>query len=67
MIINNISTFQEKHTMQIYINYTTVNTTDRTIVQDSVLYNIRRKGQEKKRPRLNLAHRNLDIYTLLFK
>ena len=37
--------------MKIYVNYTTVNTTDRTVVQVSVLYDIRRKVQEPKRPR----------------
>ena len=60
-------------TMKIYVNCMTVNVTNCTILQASLLYNIRRKGQETKpRPRgghyaFNLSGVNLYICTLLKK
>ena len=59
--------------MKIYVNCRTVYTTDRTILQVCVLYNICRKGQEPKTQSwggydvLNLFHINLDICTLPYR
>ena len=56
--------------MKIYVICTTVNTTDRTLVQVSVLYDICKKAKSQKKAKsrqANLFHRNLDTCTLSYK
>ena len=56
--------------MKIYVICMTVNTTNRTVVQVSVLCNIHKKGQEPKKAKsrqANLFLRNLNACTLSYK